>query len=192
MRALAPEGPAQAAREAIDETSPNRDRKMDAIDELVARSQDCKEVRRFHEFHHNHPEVLDFLVEEIRSRLSHGFTAFSYHSLWEYAGWKLEMEKGPGNTFLMDHRCAPFYARAIAILHPEFDGLAEFSKSKADSVLGTEIGAPARKTSEELCVPGQWYSFAAWLAAHDAAHSSPTPRSQTFKPNAPFLSPLRV
>ena len=165
---------------------------MDAIDELVARSQDCKEVRRFHEFHRNNPEVLDFLVEEIRSRFNHGFTAFSYHSLWEYARWKLEMEKGPGNTFLMDDRCAPFYARAIAILHPEFDGLAEFSKSKADAVLGTEIGAPARKTSEELCVPGQWYSLAVWLAAHDAAHFSPTPRNQTVKPNAPFLSPLRV
>jgi hypothetical protein len=165
---------------------------MDAIDELVARSQDCKEVRRFHRFHRNHPEVLDFLVEQIRLRFNRGFTAFSYHRLWEYARWKLEMEKGPEDSFLMNDHCAPFYARAIAILHPEFDGLVELSRSKADAVLGTQIGTPAREASEELCVPGRWYSFAGWLAAHDAAHLGPTPRNQTVERNLPSLSPLRV
>jgi len=165
---------------------------MDEIDELVARSQDCKEVRRFHEFHRNYPEVLDLLVEEIRLRFNRGFTTFSHHSLWEYARWKLEMEKGPGNAFLMDDRCAPFYARAIAILHPEFDGLAKFNKNKAAALLGTQIGALTRETSEELCVPGRWYSLAGWLAAHEAAHVGPTPRNQTVELNAPFLSPLSV
>ena len=92
----------------------------------------------------------------------------------------------------MDDHCAPFYARAIAILHPEFDSLAEFSKSKADAVLGTQIGARARETSEELCVPGRWYSLAGWLEAHEAAHFGPTPSNQTVEPNVPFLSPLRV
>ena len=165
---------------------------MDAIDELVARSQDCKEVRRFHEFHRNYPEMLDFLVEEIRLRFHQGFTTFSHHTLWEHARWKLEMEKGPGNAFLMDDRCAPYYARAISILHPEFDGLAKFNKSKAAALLGTQIGAATRETSEELCVPGRWYSLAGWLAAHEAAHVGPTPRNQTVELNAPFLSPLSV
>jgi len=165
---------------------------MDAIDELVARSQDCKAMRRFHKFHRNHPEVLDLLVEEIRLRFNQGFTTFSHHRLWEYARWKLEMEKGPGNAFLMDDRCAPFYACAIAILHPEFDSLAKFINSKAAALLGTQIATPTRETSEELCVPGRWYSLAGWLAAHEAAHLSPTPRNQTVEPNAPLLSPLSV
>ena len=103
---------------------------MDAIDELVARSRDCKELRRFHEFHRNHPEVLDFLVEEIRLRLKQGFTAFSYHRLWAHAGWKLEMEKAPGDTFLMNDQCAPFYARAIAILHPSSKNSQSLARAK--------------------------------------------------------------
>ena len=73
---------------------------MDAIDELVARSENHRELRAFHQFHKAHPEVLDFLVQEIRLRLD-SFDAFSYHSLWQYARWKLELEKGPGDTFLI-------------------------------------------------------------------------------------------
>ena len=165
---------------------------MDAIDELVARSRDCKELRRFHEFHRNHPEVLDFLVEEIRLRLNQGLTAFSYSRLWAYARWKLEMEKGPGDTFLMNDQYAPFYARAVAILHPEFDGLAEFSKSKAHAVLGTQTEAPTLETSEGRCMPGQWYSLADWLAAHEAAHFVPSPCNRTVEPNLSSLSPLRA
>jgi hypothetical protein len=111
---------------------------MDAIDELVARSQDHRELRAFHEFHKAHPEVLDFLVEEIRLRLDR-FDAFSYHSLWQYCRWKLELEKGPGDTFLMNDHAAPFYARAITVLHPEFNGRAEFRKSKADAIFGLRI-----------------------------------------------------
>lgn len=45
---------------------------IDAIDELVARCKDCLELRTFHEFHIAHPEVLDFLTEEIQLRLDHG------------------------------------------------------------------------------------------------------------------------
>src|SRR5260370_29533338 len=112
---------------------------MDAIDELVARSKDHHELRAFHQFHKAHPEVLDFLVHEIRLRIDHGFTAFSYHSLWEYARWKLEMQLGPGVTFLMNDHAAPFYARGITILHPDFNGRAEFRKSRADRVFGTDV-----------------------------------------------------
>jgi hypothetical protein len=75
---------------------------MDAISELVSRSKDHRELRAFHEFHKTHPEVLDFLVQEIQLRIDHGFTAFSYHSLWQYARWKLEMQNGPGH--ILDER----------------------------------------------------------------------------------------
>jgi hypothetical protein len=109
---------------------------QDAIDELVARSKDHKELRAFHQLHREHPEILDFLVLEIRARIAHGFAAFAYRSLWEYARWKLQMDKGPGVTFLINDHAVPFYARAIAVLHPEFNGRAELRKSKADDILG--------------------------------------------------------
>jgi hypothetical protein len=57
---------------------------IDAVSELVARSNDHRELRAFHRFHKDNPEVLDFLVEEIRLRLEKGFTAYSNRGLWEY------------------------------------------------------------------------------------------------------------
>jgi len=128
---------------------------IDAIDELVARSKDHRELRAFHEFHRRHPEVLDFLVQEIRLRLSR-FDAFSYHSLWQYARWKLELEKGPGDTFLMNDHAAPFYARSITVLHPEFNGRAEFRKSKADAILGLRIEPVPDKRPKNYARRLQW------------------------------------
>ncbi len=127
----------------------------DAIDELVARSKDHRELRAFYEFHRKHPEVLDFLVQEIRLRLER-FDAFSYHSLWQYARWKLEMEKGPGDTFLMNDHAAPFYARAITVLHPEFNGRAEFRTSKADTILGLRIEPVPEKRPKNYARRLQW------------------------------------
>ncbi len=129
---------------------------QDAIDELVARSKDHRELRAFHDFHRAHPEVLDFLVREIRLRIAHGFAAFSYHSLWEYARWKLEMEMGPGTTFLMNDHAAPFYARAITILHPEFNGRSEFRISRADSVFGTAVEPVPEKRPKNYARRLQW------------------------------------
>jgi hypothetical protein len=111
----------------------------DAIDELVARSNNRPELRAFHEFHKEHPEVLDFLVDEIRLRIAHGNRAFSFQSLWSYARWKLEVDKGPDDTFKMNDHLCPFYARAIIILHPELNGLAELRPAKADEIFGTRI-----------------------------------------------------
>ncbi|HSY37817.1 MAG TPA: hypothetical protein VK814_18825 [Acidobacteriaceae bacterium] len=111
----------------------------DAIDELIERSKDHRELRAFHELHKAHPEILDFLVSEIRLRIESGFSAFSYRSLWEYTRWKITMEKGPGATFLMNDHALPFYARAIAILYSGLNGRAELRKSKADDIFGLEF-----------------------------------------------------
>jgi hypothetical protein len=112
---------------------------IDAIDELVARSKPHHELARFHRFHREHPEVLDFLVSEIRLRIERGFDAFSFGSLWDYCRWKLELKSGPTTTFLMNDHATPFYARAILILHPEFNGRAELRTATADRVFGTEL-----------------------------------------------------
>jgi hypothetical protein len=129
---------------------------MDAIDELVARSKNCRELRAFHEAHRQHPEVLDFLVEEIKLRLANGFKAFSYRSLWEYARWKIDMDRGPDDTFLMNDHALPFYARAITILHPELNGCAEFRKAKADSILGTRVEPIPDKRPKNYARRLQW------------------------------------
>lgn len=116
----------------------------DAIDELVARSKDHPELRKFHRFHKKNPEVFDFLVEEIQLRIDHGFELFSFGSLWNYARWKLELKKGPGDAFAMNDHLAPFYARAVTVLHPEFNERAEFRRCLADEIFGTAI-TPAFK-----------------------------------------------
>jgi hypothetical protein len=100
-------------------------------------------------------------VQEIQLRIDHGFTAFSYHSLWQYARWKLEMQIGPGETFLMNDHAAPFYARAITILHFEFNGRAEFRQSKADSIFGTRIEPVPEKRPKNYARRLQWADGAA-------------------------------
>jgi len=132
---------------------------VDAIDELVARSKDHHELRRFHRFHRANPEVLDFLVSEIHLRIEKGFKAFSYHSLWQYARWKLEMTKGPTGpleTYTMNDHTAPFYGRAIAILHPDLNGLAEVRTSVADKVFGTELEPALTKRTKGYARRLRW------------------------------------
>jgi hypothetical protein len=129
---------------------------MDAIGELIARSRNCRALRVFRETHRGHPELLDFLVEEIKLRLDVGFTAFSYVCLWEYARWKIDMEKGPGHTFLMNNNARALYGRAITILHPEFNGLVEFRKSIADAIFGTRIEAAPKKRPKNYALRLEW------------------------------------
>jgi|SRR5271157_5595868 len=128
----------------------------DAIDELVARSKTHPQLRAFHKFHKQHPEVLDFLIQEIQIRIDHGLKAFSVHSLFQYARWKLEMEKGPDDTFLMNDHAAPFYGRAIVILYPQFNGRAEFRKSIADECFGTRLEPVSNKRPKNYARRLEW------------------------------------
>lgn len=111
----------------------------DAIAELVARSKDCPELRVFHSFHKQHPEVLDFLVSEIQLRVDHGHEAFSFPSLWSYCRWKVELPMEPGETFKLNDHLLPFYSRAIIVLHPDFNGRCELRPSSVDEVFGLEL-----------------------------------------------------
>ena len=112
----------------------------DAIDELVARSKDHRDLRAFHEFHRKYPEVLDFLVEEIQLRIERGLPEFSFNSLWSYARGKMAKSiEATGDYKMNDHKI-PFYGRSIIILHPEFNELAELrSPCLADECFGTAL-----------------------------------------------------
>jgi hypothetical protein len=129
---------------------------IDAIDELVARSKEHPELRAFHEFHRAHPEVLDFIVEEIQLRIDKGFLVFSHRSLWEYTRGKLYLEHGPGQTFLMNDHTGVLFSRAITILHPEFNGRCEFRKAEADEIFGTEIEPMPKKHPKNYARRLQW------------------------------------
>jgi hypothetical protein len=149
---------------------------IDPIDELVARSKNHPKLRQFHAFHKAHPEVFDFLVSEIQARLDSGLSAFSNSSLWQYARWKLEMQRGPGETFLMNDHVSGFYGRALVVLHPEFNGRAEFRKCIADEVFGLRIEAVPQKRALHYARRLQW--------------ADGTPLEEGWRPQAPHVVTL--
>lgn len=112
---------------------------MDPIEELCARSKLHPELTKFLAFHRDNPGVLDFLVTEIRLRLKKGFGAFSIHSLMSYSRWKLEIQRGPGETFLLNDHLGAWYGRAILILHPEFNGRCECRGLTENEVFGVRL-----------------------------------------------------
>jgi len=117
---------------------------MDAVNELMrhraeqgAKSVMLKRVWRFHEAK---PEVLDFLVQELREVRANGWTRTSVGSLWHHARWVLTQQlRAPGETYVMTNNYFPWYERIIVILHPEFNGFFEMAKSRADEDFGTML-----------------------------------------------------
>jgi len=116
---------------------------MDAVDELIAHRKQfgrlSPTLRRVHRLHRANPHLLDFLVQELREVRDSGWTCASIRSLWEHGRWVLAKRKGPGEDFAMANEIAPYYARVICILHPEFNGYFVMNRSRADADLGTMI-----------------------------------------------------
>jgi hypothetical protein len=129
---------------------------LDAIDELVARSKEHAELQKFHKFHRSHPEVLDFLVAEIR--LLAAREGFSFASLWHYSRWKLKYSTGPSATYAMNDHLTPLYARAILILHPDLNGRAEMRGPGciADKIFGTRLARWADKRPGDYSRRLEW------------------------------------
>jgi hypothetical protein len=115
----------------------------DAVDELVTyRKQfgSSPMLRRVHRFHNANPQVLDFLVSEMRVDRENGWTRTSLGSLWHYSRWVLTRKnRVPGESFVMSNNLFPHYGRIIAILHPDLNGFFETAKSQADADLGTML-----------------------------------------------------
>lgn len=117
---------------------------IDAVDELIAfRKQHgriSRTLRRVYRFHKANPQVLDFLVTEMRVDRENGWTRTSLGSLWHYARWVLTRKHHvPGESFVMSNNFFPWYGRIIAILHPDLNGFFEMARSKADADLGTAL-----------------------------------------------------
>jgi hypothetical protein len=116
----------------------------DAVDELIAyRKQFGKlgpTLRRLYRFHKANPQVLDFLVSEMRVERANGWAHTSLGSLWHYSRWVLaRVGRSPGETFLMPNNLFPAYGRIIAILHPDLNGFFGMARCKADADLGTGL-----------------------------------------------------
>lgn len=138
---------------------------MTAVEELMDHLREVHgpspELERVRDFHLAHPEVLDFLVQEIRLLISNERTAFSYVSLWNYARWQIAFNRRPEDSFKMPAALTPYYARLVVILFPEFNGLSQFCRAKADKFFGTRIESAPKKRPKHYALRLQWADGAA-------------------------------
>jgi hypothetical protein len=123
---------------------------MDAVTEFFEHRKSAvlsPMMDRLQTFHFINPEVLDFLVLELRAVQKIGWTRASVGSLWHHARWVLtDNFFAPGESFLMDQNFSSYYARLVAILHPDLNGFFEMKASKrADAGMGTMLEPASKK-----------------------------------------------
>ncbi len=116
---------------------------MDAVDELVTYAQPNglnRTISRVHRFHKANPQVLDFLIQELRDVRASGWTRASLGSLWHHARWVLTQKYClPGESFAMSNNLFPHYGRIIVILFPEFNGFYKMVMCQADKDFSTAL-----------------------------------------------------
>jgi hypothetical protein len=122
---------------------------MDAVDELIEHRKQTGTLSpmlsRVHRFHQTNPQVLDFLVSEMRVDRANGWNRTSLGSLWHYGRWVLTRKHfAPGESFLMSNNLFPYYGRIIAVLHAELNGFFRMAISQADADFGTNLEPPAQ------------------------------------------------
>ena len=102
-------------------------------------------LKRVRDFHRANPDVLDFLIQELRDVRASGWTRASLGSLWHHARWVLTQKYClPGEAFAMSNNLFPHYGRIIVILFPEFNGFYEMVFCQADEDLGTVLEPEAQ------------------------------------------------
>lgn len=117
---------------------------IDAVDELIEyrkqKGELSLELKRVHRFHRANPQVLDFLVSEMREARTNGWAKVSLGSLWHYSRWVLTRKnRVPGEHFAMSNNLFPIYGRIIAILHPDLNGFFEMENITAHAALGVTL-----------------------------------------------------
>jgi hypothetical protein len=125
---------------------------MDALTELLEYRKPhgaSSMLNRAHRFHRKNPEVLDFLVRELRAARSSQRKRTSLGSLWHYMRWTLVKRRWvAGETFVVTQNLSAYYSRFLVILHPEFNGFFQMAKSNADLDLGTMLESASKKQDQ--------------------------------------------
>jgi hypothetical protein len=123
----------------------------DAVNELLQHIQNTlglsRKLKRLKKFHDDNPDVLDFIVQELYDVREVGWKGASVISLWEYSRWVLRKTKTAGDPFAMNNNHRSYYARIIAILHPELNGFFEMrepgnpdqQERSIDAEMGTKL-----------------------------------------------------
>jgi hypothetical protein len=123
---------------------------MDAFDELMQHIATQRglspTLKRVWKFHQANPELLDLLVSELLDLKAMGWKAASVNSLFHYARWVLTKSRVPGESFALNENFQWYYARVIAILHPELNGFYEMREGAlskkgrgCDAEMGTKL-----------------------------------------------------
>jgi hypothetical protein len=133
---------------------------MDAVNELLQHVENKRglspTLKRLRAFHAANPAVLDLIVQELYDVREMGWPAASVKSLWEYARWVLTKKKAVGDPFAMNDIYQSYYARIVAILHPELNGFFEMrepvkperKERGPDAELGTKL-EPAKARNRD-------------------------------------------
>jgi hypothetical protein len=133
---------------------------MDAVDELIEYRKPhglSPLGKRFHGFHKHNRDVLDFFLQELVTLRENGWKKTSFGSLWHHARWVLStLRRAPGETFAMSQNLACHYARAIIILHPEFNGFFTVEKAQADLDFGVRVEPASRNPLRGYVRRLQW------------------------------------
>jgi hypothetical protein len=134
---------------------------MDAIDELISHREQTGKIspmlKRVYRFHRANPQVLDFLVLEMRAERASGWKHGSLGSLWHHARWVLtRLDRASGESFTMSNNLFPTYGRIVVLLHPEINGFFSMKECQADIDLGTRVEEGRLVWSDGTAIENGW------------------------------------
>jgi hypothetical protein len=133
---------------------------IDAVNELLQHIQGTRglspRLKRLEKFHNANRDVLDFIVQELYDVRAMGWEGASVISLWEYARWVIRKTKVVGDPFAMNNNFRSYYARIIAILHPDLNGFFEMREPNKperkdhapDAEMGTKMEDAKSRTRD--------------------------------------------
>jgi len=85
---------------------------------------------QYEEFHAEHPEVFEWLVDMARKAKARGHGRYGIAGLFESLRWHRMIEKGD-REFKLNNNLRAIYARRIMEAYPELDGFFETRTRRA-------------------------------------------------------------